>query len=177
MLLFCRLTSNFAPIKIRNVRLLSALSGCTWNHSWAFSAPWMDAEKAGQKVSPSVFINSGCLKGVRRWAEFSCFHAPGDKFEIFQLMKPNKGWAFCFSWALIRINWLHPVWAADIWICDRTTALAAFSLSLTSRAWSLRPLLWKQERMLSWMWSGRKTHVIPISHASFWVGVDMMPEG
>lgn len=65
MLLFCRLTSNFASIKIRNVRPLSALSGCALYHSHAFTTYEWKHKKLGRMSHPKCIINLGCLKGAR----------------------------------------------------------------------------------------------------------------
>lgn len=65
MLLFCRLTSNFASIKIRNVRPLSALCGCAWYHSRAFSPYEWKHKTLGRVSHPKCIINLGCLKGAR----------------------------------------------------------------------------------------------------------------
>lgn len=65
MLLFCRLTSNFASIKIRNVRPLSALSGRAWYHSHAFSTYEWKHKTPGRMSHSKCVINLACLKGAR----------------------------------------------------------------------------------------------------------------
>lgn len=54
----------------------------------------------------------------KRHAELSHFHVSVDNFEMFQLTKPSRGWAFCFSQAPKESADCPQFGFADVWACD-----------------------------------------------------------
>lgn len=62
--LFCKLMSNFAFLKIRNVRPLSPLSGCVWYHSHAFFTKRLKHKMLSRMSEPKCILSLVYLKAA-----------------------------------------------------------------------------------------------------------------
>lgn len=138
-LLFCRLTSNFASLKIRNVRPLSPLSCFAWYHSHAFSTSRLKHKMLSRVSDCKVYSKFSIFESSRRGkAKFSHFHAVRDTFEIFLLRKKRLG-------HLCVMNSDQSQLVAPSLGLQKSRHVAVKMcllpfLSLTMRAWSLRLL-------------------------------------